>query len=108
MERKSRRYEFEGVVLDISLHYDSLADMYIEEYPDFIENPVWTRDGHPVMASVEDACPYCEWDEPEQCIDCGSCRFYTPAAPHTLMGVCRHENRLWAGRKKGAEICIKD
>lgn len=40
MEKKSRRYEFEGVVLDIPLRYDSLADMYIEEYPDFVENPV--------------------------------------------------------------------
>ncbi len=92
-EKKTRRYEFEGVILYIPLYYDKNADMYIEEYPDFIENPVWTRDGHPVMFCGEDACSHSEWDEPGRCMDCGSCRHYTPVSPHTLMGVCRHAKR---------------
>ncbi|MCD8151288.1 MAG: hypothetical protein LUE92_17440 [Clostridiales bacterium] len=93
MEKKFRHYEFEGVVLDIPMHYDELAQMYIEEYRNFIEDPAWTEDGHPVIGAVEDACTYSEWDEPGRCTDCGSCHYYTPAAADTLIGVCRHEKR---------------
>ncbi|MCD8073764.1 MAG: hypothetical protein LUF27_01790 [Lachnospiraceae bacterium] len=98
MENKSRHYEFEGAVFDIPMYYDALADMYIEEYRNFYENPVWTKDGHPIMGSVEEACPCGEWDEPERCNTCGSCRYFRFLAPHTLIGVCRQDKRLWANK----------
>ncbi|MCD8336073.1 MAG: hypothetical protein LUD18_02150 [Lachnospiraceae bacterium] len=98
MEKKLRHYEFEGAVFDIPMYYDQLADMYIEEYRNFYEDPVWTENGHPIMGAVEEACPYGEWDEPERCNTCGSCRFFRLLAPHTLIGVCRQEKRLWANK----------
>ncbi|MCD7980868.1 MAG: hypothetical protein LUF32_00870 [Clostridiales bacterium] len=104
-KKKVRKYEFEGVTLNIPLYYDKKADMYIEAYPDFTETPVWTKDGHPIMFSGEDACPYSEWSEPGRCMDCGSCLHYTPVAHHTLIGVCRHAKRRRgsAGKEKDAD-----
>ncbi len=98
MQEKKRHYEFEGVVLDMPMHYDELTGKYIEDYRNFNEEPAWTKDGHPVIGAVEEGCPHGEWDEPGRCNECGSCRYYTPVEPRSLIGVCRHEKRLWAGK----------
>ncbi|MCD7806150.1 MAG: hypothetical protein LUH19_02275 [Lachnospiraceae bacterium] len=103
MEKKSRHYEFEGAILDIPMFYDELAQMYIEEYRNFNEDPAWTTEGCPIMHSVEDACPFGEWDEPQRCNDCGSCRFFEPIAPHALLGACRQKKRLWANKTNSKE-----
>lgn len=100
MEKRVRHYEFEGAVFDIPLHYDERADMYIEEYRNFYENPVWTKDGYPIMGSVEEACAFGEWNEPERCNTCGECLFFRQISPHALIGVCRQEKRLWVGKKQ--------
>lgn len=99
---KSRHYEFEGVTLDIPLRYDERSHMYIEEYPDFVTHPVYTPQGCPVLFIGEDACSYRKPSEGEDCPDCGSCRFFLPATPHTWIGVCGHEKkrRIEAGRKE--------
>ena len=96
---KARRYEFEGVVLEIPLRYDALSRMYIEEYPDFIQNPVYTPEGYPVLFMGEDACPHGQSTDGTACSDCSSCRFYRPAGPSTWIGVCGHEKQ----RKRGCE-----
>ena len=90
---KTRHYEFEGVTLEIPLHYDELSQMFIEEYPDFVKNPIYTPEGCPVFFNGEDACPFAEAAEGEDCPDCGSCRFFRPAGPHTWIGVCGHEKK---------------
>ena len=90
---KVRRYEFEGVTLEIPLRYDERSQIYIEEYPDFVSNPVYTPKGHPVMFVGEDACCYGEYSGGEGCPDCGSCRFFRPAAIHNWIGVCGHEKK---------------
>lgn len=53
---KTKRYDFEGVSLEIPLHYDPRAHMYLEEYPDFVQTPLYTPAGCPVLFSGEDAC----------------------------------------------------
>ncbi len=83
-----RHYDYEGVNLDVPLRYDPGAGIYIEEYPDFVENPTWTRDGRPMVFAGEDACPDAQEATPGGCPDCGSCRFYSPAGVHTWIGVC--------------------
>lgn len=90
---KVRRYEFEGVILEIPLRYDAQSQIYLEEYPDFIENPVYTPAGCPIYFTGEDACSFAEAAEGEECPDCGSCRFFRPADPHTWFGVCGHEKK---------------
>ena len=88
---KTRQYSIEGVLLEIPLRYDEVTGREIEIFPDFIENPVYTPDGCPVLFTGEDACGYGEAPDGTPCIDCGSCRFYRPAGPHTWIGVCLHE-----------------
>ncbi len=88
---KVRRYEFEGIVLDIPLQYDERSGIYIEIYPDFTERPIYTPDGNPVMFAGEDACPFAKEATPGGCPDCGSCKYYRRAAPHTWIGVCGNE-----------------
>ena len=95
---KTRCYDIEGIVLEIPLRYDDLAKMYVEVYPDFTENPVYTPAGHPILFTGEDACPYGEPVGEEPCIDCGSCRFYRQT-PGTWIGVCGREER----RKRAGE-----
>ena len=94
---KTRHYEFEGVTLEIPLHYDPRSDRYLEEYPDFISNPVYTPAGCQVLFAGEDACPYAEADDGGECPDCGSCRYFRLAGAHTWIGVCGHEKRRRCG-----------
>ena len=94
---KYRRYEFEGIELEIPLRYDALSHMYIEEYPDFVQNPVYTPEGCPVLFSGEDACSAGRADDGAACSDCGSCRFYRPADERTWIGVCK-----WEGKRRKA------
>lgn len=89
--KKIRRYEFEGIALEISLRYDELSQMYIEEYPDFIAHPIYTPEGCPVLFVGEDACSYAEASEGAGCLDCGACRFFRLADSRTWFGVCGHK-----------------
>ena len=86
---KTRQYNIEGVLLEIPLRYDELTGKELEIIPDFIENPVYTAEGYPVMFTGEDACVYGETRDGAPCIDCGSCRFYRQSEG-TLIGVCGH------------------
>ena len=87
-----RRYNIEGVEIEIPLRYDKISGIYLEEYPDFTANPVYTPDNAPIMFTGEDACEYAEAASEEPCIDCGSCRFYRQFSD-TLIGVCGNEKR---------------
>lgn len=88
----TRQYNLEGAVLEIPLRYDSLSHMYLEVYPDFIQNPVYTPTGQPIFFTGEDACALARSADGEPCLDCGSCRYYRQA-PGTLIGVCGHEQK---------------
>lgn len=90
---KAKTYHVEGATLTIPLQYDKKTGKYIEVYPDFLEHPVYTPEGHPIMLTLEDACAFGEpKDAAEGLLDCGSCRFYRPFS-NTLIGVCGHEKK---------------
>ncbi len=82
-----RRYEFDGIAIDIPIHFDERSKIYIEDYPDFIENPIWTGSGYRVLFSGTDACKYVE----KHISDCGSCEYFERAAEHTWFGYCKNE-----------------
>ena len=84
-----RRYEVEGAVLELTLRYDERTKMFLEEYPDLMEHPVYTPEGERVMLTIEDACAHGEAADGTRCIDCGSCVHYRQA-PASLVGVCGH------------------
>ncbi len=89
-----RIYAFEGLVLDIPIHYDEQAQMYIEDYPDFIAEPVWTPLGHRILFSGTDACPLAKESSPGGCPDCGSCQYFHRLAEHTWIGACMNEQKI--------------
>ena len=49
--KKTRRYDIEGAILEIPVYYDARTEKYMEDYPDFLENPVYTPDGCPIPVS---------------------------------------------------------
>ncbi len=91
--KQTRRYEFEGLSIDIPFHFDEKTGIYIEDYPDFVESPIWTPEGYRVMFAGEDACDYAQESSPGGCPDCGSCKFYQSAAEHTWFGVCKNDSQ---------------
>ncbi len=89
----TRKYELDGLILEIPLHFDERSGIYIEDYSEYIENITYSPEGFPVMFAGEDACPYAEEATPGGCPDCGSCRFYKRAGEHTWIGICRNEHK---------------
>lgn len=91
---KEQTFYLEGMPLQVRFSYDESAGKYIAELPDFEESPVYTGAGHLCVTAVQDACGYGEAapDITGRCLDCGSCRFYDPATPGRLVGMCMQEN----------------
>ncbi len=91
--RETRTYEIDGLIIEIPIHFDVQANLYIEDYPDFIENPTFTPNGHRVFFSGTDACTFAEEAGAGGCPDCGSCKHFRRAGEHTWFGICIHERR---------------
>ena len=49
---KTKKYNVEGATLTIPLRYDEDSGRYMEVYPDFIKDPVYTPEGHPIMLTL--------------------------------------------------------
>ena len=96
---KAKRYEIEGRILDIPVHWDERSQQYLEDYSSLIENPVYTPEGRPILLTIEDACPYAEMaDDDPASIDCGSCiHFHQPHG--SLLGVCHNEKMRFKTQK---------
>ncbi len=97
---ETRRYEIDGMALEVPIHYDELSEMYIEDYSEYIENTVHTPSGFPVMFAGEDACKHASEESPGGCPDCGSCIHYLRAAEHTWIGICKNEHNKYANIKE--------
>lgn len=60
-------------------------------YPCFISNPAYTKDGHPLVTRIQDAC---EFYSPQSeagdgwCADCTHCD-----SQHEVIGICRCVSR---------------
>ncbi len=102
--KKTKRYEFDGLIIDIPIHYDEQARIYIEDYPDFIENPIFTKSGYRVLFSGTDACIQAESKQSGGCLDCAACKYFRRAAEHTWFGYCENENQKLHTSIKGGTI----
>lgn len=91
---KVNRYELEGRVIELPLHWDKHSKKEIENYGPFLEqSPIYTPEGRPIFLTIEDACPYADMvDDDLLSIDCGSCRYYHQF-PGSLLGICKNEKR---------------
>lgn len=95
---KVKRYEFEGEVIEVPVHWDDNLQREAEDYEEYYNGPVYTPAGRPVLLTIEDACPRAEMvDNDPASIDCGSCRHYHQF-PGSLLGVCNNKQRKKTGR----------
>ncbi len=100
---KAKRYEIEGAILDIPVHWDERSQQYLEDYRGLIETPAYTPEGRPILLTIEDACRYSSPAAGEaRCIDCGSCAYFRQ--PHgSLLGVCHNETMRSGAKPAQAE-----
>ena len=91
------RYHVMGEDLEVPLRWEENSQTYVEDYRDYMEQPVRTPAGRPILLTFEDACPEARMaeDDPEG-IDCGACRYYHQF-PGSLLGVCGNEKRRSTG-----------
>ena len=89
---ETRQYEYDGLTIDIPIYFDERSKIYIEDYPDFVENPVWTGSGYRVLFCGMDSCPVAERVSPGICRDCGTCKYFMRAAERTWFGCCTNKN----------------
>ena len=54
-------------------------------YPDFKENPQYTKDGFPFVTKMQDACKYYK-GKIQRFSDCAECEYYKHGAD--LIGIC--------------------
>lgn len=106
MERETERiFYLEDRPLRVPYAYDEAAGRSFAQLPDLEETPVYTGAGRRCVTAVQDACGYgrAAPGGREPCVDCGSCRFYRPATPERLMGVCAHQGnqKKQAGPRAG-------
>lgn len=79
--------------MEIPLRWDADSQTYVEDYGSVIEKPIYSPSGHPILLTIEDACPHADMaDGDPAAIDCGSCRHYRQF-PGSLLGVCGNEQR---------------
>lgn len=81
---KNRRYCLDGDTLDILFRYNKEYDMHFGEYPDFSEEPRYTKSGKPWVNSTFADCPHSSSDYG----DCGSCEHFLRERENDLIGIC--------------------
>ncbi len=86
---KFQTFHLDGIQVKIKFTFDSETNMYIGDYPDFEETPLYSQNGHPVVTSVRDNCPH--HSSGGKFADCGSCKFFTPESKNDLIGFCSNE-----------------
>lgn len=91
-DKKFRHYNIEGTEFDVPLVYNDMVHRDLEEYPDIVETPIYTKAGYRIVLCLEDACEFAEAAEPPRCIECAECKFFD-RVENSLLGVCRNEKR---------------
>ena len=62
----------------------------LEIYPDFIKDPIYTKDGVPFVTAIQDVC--CHYQKVKDSTDrCSDCLYFEPV--EELFGLCRNNSR---------------
>lgn len=88
----SRRFDFDGVVLEFPSRIDAASGVEIVSWPDFEETPHYTPEGFRIMLSLDGPCAFSVPAHDGRCLECGSC-FHFQRIPGELIGTCRSPQR---------------
>lgn len=61
-------------------------------YPDFIEYPVYTDEGHPIVTAMQDVCANYECAHDDDGDSCQDCKYFKKH--EDLFGICQSPDRL--------------
>ncbi len=70
-------------------------------YPDFIKNPHYTKEGHPLVTAMQNACPHYSKPEDEDS-SCSDCVFFQKG--EELFGLCQCPQNKLSHKEKTAII----
>lgn len=82
--------ELHGVTFEIRYgYYEDIDRKYlpVEIYPDFIKNPIYTKDGYPFITLMQAPCEHYKKTNNDSDRDCGNCKFMERG--DELIAVCR-------------------
>ncbi len=82
-------FNLDGVDVKVKFTFDKTANMYIGDYPDFEETPLYSPNGRPIVTATLDNCPHNTSDG--KFADCGSCKFFKTEDKNDLIGFCTNE-----------------
>ncbi len=91
--QQTKRYYVDGLVVDIPIRFDEQSGIFIEEYPNFKDELIYTPNGHHLTVAVMDACRLSQPRQEGRCTDCSDCIHFQRAGERTLFGVCMCEQR---------------
>ncbi|MCD8158143.1 MAG: hypothetical protein LUD77_04395 [Clostridiales bacterium] len=99
---ESRKYVVDGFELIVPVYRDDFSGRYLEDYSEWYNFDKFTSNGHLILVSAERACEFAESCGSSPCVECAVCRFYSRAAPKTLIGVCMNPKKS-NNKKEGKE-----
>lgn len=83
----------EGTEIVVPVFRDDFSGMYLEDYEQWYDLDKYTRKGHLILVLSTEACEFAESIGSYPCVECAVCRFYSRAAPKTLIGVCMNPKK---------------
>ena len=86
-QKKISVIEIDGDTVEIVFSYNKACDVWHGDYPDFEENPRYTKSGMPWVNVISEGCPLAT----SEYGDCGSCEYLKKHNSADLIGVCTHE-----------------
>ena len=91
-------YQAGGRKFPVYIEYDEQLEQNYLDYPNFEENPEYTREGRPFVTAEQERCLHCKPQIVGEPLsgDCGGCGwFYREQTPYDPIGVCMCEARKW-------------
>lgn len=85
-----RSFVIDGDICEVVFRFDKDSEMYLGDYPDFEQQSRFTESGYRWVNATQDSCEKAQhkYYTEKECLDCGSCKFFTTEKEGDLIGVC--------------------
>ncbi len=84
---KWREYTLDGDCIRVKSEFDETSGIWIEEYIDFENPPIYSPLGRPWKCVTNTGCPYAD----PAYNDCGTCPWLIKERAEDLIGICSHQ-----------------